>query len=122
MSEQLRPPDSVCTLVPSGMLGAGYTPDTITPVPCYKPIKGGTRHLTEYEQQPRNGTVIQFWCELPGRLRTPRGGRWVTRSLLRARGRRAPHVPALEAQGIPVLRSDRNAIVSGLLGEAGRTR
>jgi hypothetical protein len=30
MSEQLRPPDSVCILVPSGMLGAGFTPGAIT--------------------------------------------------------------------------------------------
>lgn len=33
-------------------------------VPCYKPIKGGSRHLTTYAERPRNGTVIQFWCEL----------------------------------------------------------
>jgi hypothetical protein len=39
-------------------------PTVFDTVPCYKPIKGGTRHLTRYEEKPRNGTVIQFWCEL----------------------------------------------------------
>jgi hypothetical protein len=33
-------------------------------VPCYQPIKGGMRHLTEHEEKPRNGTVIRFLCEM----------------------------------------------------------
>jgi hypothetical protein len=39
-------------------------PTVFDTVPCYKPIKGGTRHLTTYDEKPLNGTVIQFWCEL----------------------------------------------------------
>jgi hypothetical protein len=33
-------------------------------VACYQPIKGGTRHLTELDEKPLNGTVVRFLCEM----------------------------------------------------------
>ena len=41
-----------------------FEPTYFDTVPWYKPIKGGTRHLTRYAEKPRNGTAIEFWCEL----------------------------------------------------------
>ena len=97
MSEQLRPPDSVCILVPSGMLGAGFTP-------------GATARSSS------SGASCQDDCELPAAGVGGLGHFFV----LAVGGRRM--YPPWKHSGIPVLRSDRNAIVGRLLGEADRTR
>jgi hypothetical protein len=55
-------------------------------VACYQPIKGGTRHLTDLAEKPRNGTVIRFLCEMTYVVGTQRRFAAHLRLLLLPRG------------------------------------